>query len=241
MTQEIEERLFIGYYRVSKDEQGKSGLGLSAQRQSVRNYTDNAGILLEEYEDVYTGKTLDREGLFDAIEACKRYGATLVVKEESRLSREGWGILMMLDKENVDYITAEAPEDTVFVKEIKLTVAKEERRRISERTKSALEQIKKEIANKGFYTTKKGKVIYTLGNSENLGKKAVKLSVETRKKKALNNENNLIAIKWIKKGLKDGKSYYAILKEMQSYGLKTSAGKNFTSTNQIKRLYELFN
>jgi DNA invertase Pin-like site-specific DNA recombinase len=38
--------LYIGYYRVSREEQGKSGLGLQSQKRAVTDYVNGNGILI---------------------------------------------------------------------------------------------------------------------------------------------------------------------------------------------------
>src|SRR5215472_2398878 len=48
---------FIAYYRVSTDKQGKSGLGLEAQRKAVLDYLDGGNWeLLTEFTEVESGK-----------------------------------------------------------------------------------------------------------------------------------------------------------------------------------------
>jgi hypothetical protein len=73
----MEER-FVAYYRVSTQQQGRSGLGLDAQRQAVSAYLgERAYRLLNEYTEVETGKgsnALDRRPqLRAAMDACKRH------------------------------------------------------------------------------------------------------------------------------------------------------------------------
>jgi DNA invertase Pin-like site-specific DNA recombinase len=55
---------FVAYFRVSTDRQGKSGLGLDAQREAVLNYL-NGGfwLLAQEFVEVESGKHSDRPQL----------------------------------------------------------------------------------------------------------------------------------------------------------------------------------
>ena len=48
---------FVAYYRVSTDRQGRSGLGLEAQREAVHCYLNGGEWrLLAEFTEVETGK-----------------------------------------------------------------------------------------------------------------------------------------------------------------------------------------
>ena len=69
---------FIAYYRVSTDRQGKSGLGLEAQRAAVGRYLAGiGGILLAEHTEVETGRRNDRPELQKALAACRKHKARL--------------------------------------------------------------------------------------------------------------------------------------------------------------------
>ena len=65
---------FVAYFRVSTDRQGKSGLGLDAQRESVMNYLNGGRwTLIDEFTEVESGKRNDRP------EACKKQKSKLVI------------------------------------------------------------------------------------------------------------------------------------------------------------------
>jgi Resolvase, N terminal domain len=79
---------FIAYYRVSTDRQGRSGLGLEAQRAAVGRYLAGiGGILLAEHTEVETGRRNDRPELAKALAACRKHKARLVIAKLDRLSR----------------------------------------------------------------------------------------------------------------------------------------------------------
>jgi len=61
---------FVAYYRVSTDKQGKSGLGLEAQRKAVEDYL-NGGTwsLIGEFTEIESGKRNERAGLANEVEA----------------------------------------------------------------------------------------------------------------------------------------------------------------------------
>src|SRR6266853_920301 len=57
-------RQFVAYYRVSTDRQGRSGLGLDAQREAVfRHLASQAGDLIGEFCEVESGRRSDRPRL----------------------------------------------------------------------------------------------------------------------------------------------------------------------------------
>ena len=66
-------RQFVAYYRVSTDRQGRSGLGLDAQREAVfRHLASHAGDLIGEFCEVESGRRSDRPQLAAAIAAAKK-------------------------------------------------------------------------------------------------------------------------------------------------------------------------
>jgi len=67
---------WISYLRVSTDRQGKSGLGIEAQRASVAEYLNGGNWkLVKEFVEIESGKRTDRPKLAEAIKACRGYGA----------------------------------------------------------------------------------------------------------------------------------------------------------------------
>jgi DNA invertase Pin-like site-specific DNA recombinase len=79
---------FVAYFRVSTDRQGKSRLGLEAQRKSVLDYLDGGQWqLVTEFTEVESGKRSDRPELEKALAACKKHKAKLVIAKLDRLSR----------------------------------------------------------------------------------------------------------------------------------------------------------
>ena len=134
---------FISYLRVSTQRQGKSGLGLEAQRAAVEAFLNGGNWqLVEEHVEVESGKhDHNRPALKRALDACKVYGATLVIAKLDRLSRDAH-FLLGLQKAGVKFVAADMPEANEMVVGIMALVAQTERRMISERTKAALQAAK---------------------------------------------------------------------------------------------------
>src|SRR4051812_19293010 len=80
---------FVAYYRVSTAKQGASGLGLEAQREAVARFLEaGRADVVAEFREGESGKRADRPELARAIQACRIYGARLVIAKLDRLSRD---------------------------------------------------------------------------------------------------------------------------------------------------------
>ena len=89
---------FVAYYRVSTDRQGRSGLGLQAQREAVANYVaGTGGTVAAEFEEVESGKRNNRPQLAEALAACRARRATLVIAKLDRLARNARFLLHVVE------------------------------------------------------------------------------------------------------------------------------------------------
>jgi DNA invertase Pin-like site-specific DNA recombinase len=130
---------FVAYYRVSTQAQGRSGLGLDAQRQAVQDYLNGGRWkLIAEHTEVETGKRNDRPELLKALAACRVHGATLVVAKIDRLSRNAAFLLTLRDA-GVEFVAVDMPDANRMTVGIMACVAEHEREAISARTKAALD------------------------------------------------------------------------------------------------------
>jgi DNA invertase Pin-like site-specific DNA recombinase len=133
---------FIAYYRVSTDRQGRSGLGLEAQRAAVVRYLAGiGGILIAEHTEVETGRRNDRPELQKALAACRKHKARLVIAKLDRLSRNVAFIATLMDA-GVEFVACDNPHATRLTLHILAAVAEHEREMISARTKAALQAAK---------------------------------------------------------------------------------------------------
>jgi DNA invertase Pin-like site-specific DNA recombinase len=134
---------FVAYFRVSTDRQGKSGLGLDAQREAVMNYLNGGRwSLVDEFTEVESGKRSDRPELEKALAACKKLKAKLVIAKLDRLSRN-LAFIAALMESGVEFVAVDIPHANKLTIHILAAVAQHEREMISERTRAALAAAKK--------------------------------------------------------------------------------------------------
>lgn len=135
----------IMYTRCSTSEQGKSGLGLTAQSEAVRAFAKAEGFTIEgEFVEVASGKLGidEREGLRNALAKAKKLKCPVIVSKLCRLSRDVAFISGLMAK-GVPFIVAELGIDTdPFVLHIFAALGEKERKLIGSRTKAALQVLK---------------------------------------------------------------------------------------------------
>ena len=129
---------FVTYYRVSTQKQGRSGLGLEAQKAAVQAYLrEHTGVELASFVEVESGKHADRPQLEAALQRCRQTRATLIVAKLDRLSRDAV-FLLNLQASEVKFQALDLPEANTLTLGIMAALAQHEREVISKRTKAAL-------------------------------------------------------------------------------------------------------
>lgn len=136
---------YVIYYRVSTKRQGKSGLGLEAQKRDVElylsNYSDRPYEILDTFTDIESGKHDDprrRPRLQAALTLCRAEKAILLVSKLDRLSRKVSHIAALMDEKALIFKVATLPNADAFQLHIYAALAEQERQFISLRTKQAL-------------------------------------------------------------------------------------------------------
>lgn len=209
---------YVAYYRVSTNQQGRSGLGLEAQGAAIDNFLNGGDwSLAGEFTEIESGKNNDRPQLMAALEACQMTGATLLIAKLDRLSRDAH-FLLGLQKANIKFVAADMPEATEFTVGIMAVVAQQERKMISERTKAAL------AAAKARGTK--------LGNPQNLNAEAAKLGrvkgMQSRMKKADEFANSLYPM--ISNLQNQGLSLTSIAHQLNEDEILSARGKTWVWT-----------
>src|SRR6476659_9281078 len=138
---------FVCYFRVSTARQGRSGLGIDAQREAVKTYLNGGDWqIVGEFTEIESGKRSDRPALEQALAAARLHRAALVVSKVDRLTRSVSFLSRLLDA-GVDVRFADLPviEGATgrFLLQQMVAVAELEAGMISARTKAALAAAKK--------------------------------------------------------------------------------------------------
>ena len=222
---------FISYLRVSTDKQGKSGLGLEAQRSSVAHYLNGGNWeLVAEVVEVESGKNSKRPKLAEAINLCKAYNATLVVAKMDRLARDAH-FLLGLQKAGVAFVAADNPQANNLTVGILALVAEQEREAISKRTKEALEAAKARGTVLGAYAKDdKSKFIGRTGTAEDVAK-----AREARSQKAAQKAENLQFV--FNRLNPDGTlSMSAMARHLNAEGIPTPSGRGQWQAVTVSRV-----
>jgi DNA invertase Pin-like site-specific DNA recombinase len=133
---------FVAYYRVSTSKQGKSGLGIEAQRAAVANYLNGGDWqIVGEFVEVESGRQSDRPELDKALAAARVRRVPVIVAKVDRLTRSVAFLSRLLeagvDVRFADLPAIEGPTGRFMLQQM-AAVAELEAGLISSRTKAAL-------------------------------------------------------------------------------------------------------
>jgi DNA invertase Pin-like site-specific DNA recombinase len=140
-------RTLVSYIRVSTAQQGKSGLGIEAQREALSRFAEAEGFeITAEFIEVETGKGADALGrrpqLAAALAKARSLRCSIAVAKLDRLSRDVHFISGLM-AHRVPFVVAELGADAdPFMLHLYAALAQKERALIAERTKAALAQKK---------------------------------------------------------------------------------------------------
>lgn len=222
MTTPASTQTFVSYCRVSTQKQGKSGLGLEAQRDAVQRFVAmQGGRVVAEFQEVESGKRADRPQLALALERCRLTRSTLLVAKLDRLTRDT-GFLAKLRDSGVNFMACDNPHATSLTVTILIAVAEEERRLASVRTREALARAKARGVR--------------LGNpmgSKAWGDRSGAGAVEALQAKADGFAKRLASMVLPLKA--EGQSLRAIADKLNGEGIVTAHGKAWQA-NSVRRL-----
>lgn len=196
-------RQFISWRRVSTDSQGKSRLGLSAQKTIIDHFIQiEEGELIADYCEVYTGTELSGcAQLRKAIEHCKASGATLIIAKTDRF-RNTVEALQIFDEVKGNIYFCDLPSNEKFMLTLFFALAEREALLVSIRTKAALGAIQNNIAQNGGHMSKSGRWIKKLGREKGCDMSAaVSVSAMNSMKRAREWRNSSALYMWVENQL----------------------------------------
>jgi DNA invertase Pin-like site-specific DNA recombinase len=219
---------FVAYYRVSTDKQGKSGLGIEAQRAAVERYLNGGNWkIIAEYTEIESGRRSDRPQLDKALAAARARRVPVVVAKVDRLTRSVSFLSRLLDA-GVDVRFADLPQIEgamgKFMLQQMVAIAELEAGLISARTKAALAEAKKRGVVLGGY------------QGRDFTAKDIKASVATRQAQASQRAADLAPI--VQELQASGAtSLRAIAAGLNERSIPTARGSAWSAT-QVARLLE---
>jgi DNA invertase Pin-like site-specific DNA recombinase len=217
---------FVSYLRVSTAKQGRSGLGLEAQRSAVARYLDGGRWEpLAEIVEIESGSCTSRPQLAKALSLCRLHGATLVIAKLDRLSRDAH-FLLGLQRARVRFVAADMPSANELVVGVMALVAQEERKLISERTKAALAAARQRGITLGG----------DRGNLPSVASKGAQASAIVRAQQARERAADLDPI--VSELRTSGATFRAIADRLNGLGITAPRGGNW-SASQVQRLVRL--
>lgn len=205
----------VMYRRVSTSEQGKSGLGLDAQAETIARFCEAEGLeVAAEFQDVASGKLPlnARPGLASALAMAAKLKCSVIVSKLDRLSRDVAFVSGLMSR-CVPFVVAELGADTdPFILHLYAALSEKERRLISQRTREAL--------------ASKKRVGVLLGNRVNLGDAQLKGQASNI---ALSQKFNVSMLPTIETLIASGKSLNAIAFQLNAIGTPTMRGGRWTA------------
>jgi DNA invertase Pin-like site-specific DNA recombinase len=228
----------IAYYRVSTQRQGRSGLGIEAQKAAVARFAQQEGIeLIGEHTEVETGKGADaldrRPTLSVALATAKKAKCPVIVAKLDRLSRDVHFISGLM-AHRVPFVVAELGADAdPFMLHLYAALAEKERALISQRTEAALAMVNKSIADQGSWVSRRsGRSITKLGNpraAESIGRARAAILAQADQRAA-----NIMPVI---KSLQDSgiTTYKRIAEALNTRAIQTARGGRWDATT-VRRI-----
>ena len=227
---------YIAYIRKSKKDHSSS-LGLDAQKAEIERFVEShGGVLIKtfiEIESGTSGKLIKRVKIWEAIEECKLNGAILIVAKLDRLARDVEFTSKLMNT-GVQFVACDIPMANAFTIHVMAAVAEQEAKRISERTKAALEERRKKGLPMGANAHKNPK--------SSFGPEARERSREALFNKKINNENSRRGMAYAYKLYEGGMPLRDIAEMMNEEGFKSPTNKrihNGTVARWIKNYFLL--
>lgn len=216
---------FVAYYRVSTASQGRSGLGLDAQRAAVAAFMRGESPA-QEFVEIESGADNDRSQLAAALRACRLLGAKLVVAKLDRLSRNLAFLAALMDS-GVEFVACDNANANRLTVHILAALAEHERSLISTRTREALAAAKARGVKLG-------------GRRHDVGAQASNAAAVAARKRSLEARaaagDMVQAIADVRSLLGPNASLRAIAAELERKGIRSPRGAKVTASTVARAL-----
>mgnify|MGYP005848850161 FL=1 len=226
---------YISWRRVSTQKQGRSGLGLEAQKDIINYFIEkDNGLLLADYEEIYTGTELSKcTELRKAIEHAKKENAKLIIAKCDRFRNtlEALQVLAEIGENNI--VFCDLPNSDKFTLTLLFSLAEREALLVSIRTKAALAAKKKRNEQTGGTKELWGKNSST-DRIVSINKMQDE-SANKRRENARVNESNVFFWAFITDWIKDKgeprnyKIWGDIAQKLNNLNQKTATGMEYNS------------
>ena len=217
---------YIGYVRVSTQQQGRSGLGLEAQQAAIRAYVrDHGGELVDTLKEVESGAHDSRPELAKALKRCNAQGCILLIAKLDRLSRNAL-FLLQLQESGLDFVCCDMPGANKLTIGIMALLAQQERELISARTKDALAAAKARGVKLGYWSHREAKDTLAGHRGSAKGGEAVKANANSFASNRADRVRELRA---------EGLSYAKIAERLNAEHYRTARGGRWHPTT-VKNL-----
>jgi DNA invertase Pin-like site-specific DNA recombinase len=219
----------VAYLRVSTEGQKESGLGLAGQAYALEKYRQGVdGRVLATYTETESGKRADnRPELQKAIAHAKRSGAVLVIAALDRLARNVHFISGVMES-GVDFVACDNPYATPLTIHILAAIAEDEAKRISSRTKAALQALKAKGVKLGAANPK----CRQLSTADKM--KGTAKSASLRTQQAKDAYSDLLPRMRLWRG--QGWTFQRIADELNAEGQTTSTGRKWGQVQVMRVL-----
>jgi DNA invertase Pin-like site-specific DNA recombinase len=216
--------MLVTYYRVSTTKQGRSGLGLDAQKFAVEDYAKRINTdISDSFTEIESGRCKNRPELNAALTKCRATGSTLVVAKLDRLARDVGLILSLVDS-GVPITFLDLPDISAdpivgrLVLTVMAAIAEFESRRIGQRIREALARRRTKLEADGKPLPKR---VFSIDHQRkaNSGWHAQ----NRRLAKAFRFEYQPVAL-----GLRQSRTLLEVAAEMNSRGIATRRKRKWT-------------
>lgn len=245
----IMSKKFVSWRRVSTEKQSRSGLGMEAQKNIIEYFVKaEQGELIADFRECYTGTELSGcTELRNAIDFCKKEGATLVIAKTDRFRNTIEALEVYEELGDGNILFCDLPHTDKFTLTLFFALAEREALLVSIRTKAALDAKRDRREETGGTVSLWGSKTYETKEEAaearvRVMNKAHENSARSRTAKAKSNPNNISFVEFLELWIaKYGKitrktDWDKMAAELNMRGKKTSTNMEFNA-NRARSMY----